>query len=88
MLKRVVECDYMPSVAQVFGWTLRSARLKQGLTQKELGARTKTSWTFIGEMERGLKAPNLELVVSLANALNISIEDLVTGLTPKKEIRD
>jgi transcriptional regulator with XRE-family HTH domain len=78
----------MPSITQVFGSTLRSARLKQGLTQKELGARTKTSWTFIGEMERGLKAPNLALAVSLANALNISIEQLVTGLTPKKESRE
>jgi transcriptional regulator with XRE-family HTH domain len=37
-----------------------------GLTQKQLGALTKMSASFIGEVERGLKAPNLEGIVAIA----------------------
>ena len=75
----------MLSVAEVFGSTLRRVRRQQGLTQKQLGTLTNTSHTFIGEMERGMKAPNLQLVVALANALSISIEELVAGLTPARD---
>jgi predicted transcriptional regulator len=49
----------MPSVAKIFGTTLRRIRTQSGITQKELGAITGMSHILIGEMERGLKAPNL-----------------------------
>ena len=50
----------MAYVAEIFGSTLKRLRMQRGLTQYQLGALTKISTTFIGEMERGLKAPNLE----------------------------
>jgi transcriptional regulator with XRE-family HTH domain len=75
----------MLSVAQIFGSTLQRVRRQQGLTQKELGTMTKTSHTFIGEMERGMKAPNLNLVVTLAIKLRVSVEELVAGLTPARD---
>ena len=77
----------MLSVAQIFGSNLQRVRKQQGLTQKELGAMTKTSHTFIGEMERGMKAPNLNLVVTLAIKLRVSVEELVAGLTPARDER-
>jgi len=77
----------MLSVAQIFGSNLQRVRKQQGLTQKRLGKMTDTSHTFIGEMERGMKAPNLNLVVSLANMLHVSVEELVAGLTPARDER-
>lgn len=77
----------MLSVAQIFGSTLQRARRQQGLTQKQLGKMTDTSHTFIGEMERGMKAPNLN-VVTLARMLRVSlVEELVAGLTPARDER-
>src|SRR5258708_6890555 len=73
----------MLSVAQIFGSTLQRVRRQQGLTQKQLGRMTNTSHTFIGEMERGMKAPNLNLlVVALARMLRISVDELVACSTP------
>ena len=69
----------MASVAQVFGSNLQRIRTRHGLTQKQLGALTKMSASFIGEMERGLKAPNLEGVVAIAWALRVSVEEMVAG---------
>ncbi len=77
----------MLTVAQIFGSNLLRARRQQGLTQKQLGTLTKTSHTFIGEMERGMKAPNLNLVVALAMMLRVSVEELVAGLTPARAER-
>jgi DNA-binding XRE family transcriptional regulator len=74
----------MQSVAQIFGSTLQRVRRQKGLTQKKLGKMTDTSHTFIGEMERGKKAPNLNLVVALAEMLHVSVEELVAGLTPAR----
>lgn len=48
-------------------------------TQKQLGALTKMSASFIGERERRLKAPNLEGVVAIAWALRVSVEETVAG---------
>jgi transcriptional regulator with XRE-family HTH domain len=69
----------MASVAEIFGSTLKRLRAQRGLTQYQLGALTRLSTTFIGEMERGLKAPNLESVVALAHALQVSVAEMVSG---------
>src|SRR3954470_15996724 len=73
----------MPSVAEIFGTTLRRIRTQRGITQKELGAKTRMSHTFIGEMERGLKAPNLNAVIALADALNAGVEELMSDFIRK-----
>jgi transcriptional regulator with XRE-family HTH domain len=41
----------MATVAEIFGSTLRRIRMQRGLTQYQLGALTRLSTTFIGEME-------------------------------------
>jgi transcriptional regulator with XRE-family HTH domain len=71
----------MTTIAQVFGTNLQKLRTRHGLTQKQLGALTKMSASFIGEMERGLKAPNLTGIVAIAWALRVSVEEMVAGFT-------
>lgn len=73
----------MPSVAEIFGTSLRRIRTQRGITQKELGAMTGMSHTFIGEMERGLKAPNLNAVIAIARALNAGVEELMADFIRK-----
>ena len=76
----------MATTAEIFGSTLKRIRMQQGITQHELGAFTRISTSFIGEMERGLKAPNLESVVAIARALRVPVADLVAGFntTPQQ----
>jgi transcriptional regulator with XRE-family HTH domain len=73
----------MPSVAEIFGTALRRIRMQRGITQKELGKKTRMSHTFIGEMERGMKAPNLNAVIALAHALNAGVEELMSDFIHK-----
>ena len=75
-------------VAETFGSTLRRLRMQRGLTQRELGAFTRISPTFIGEMERGLKAPNLEVVVGIARALNAGVDEMMAGFPTRQSIRE
>jgi transcriptional regulator with XRE-family HTH domain len=72
----------MATIAETFGSNLQRIRKQQGITQQQLGAFTRISTSFIGEMERGLKSPNLEAVVAIARALRVPIADLVEGLNP------
>ena len=78
----------MATVAEIFGSTLKRIRMQRGITQKELGAFTRISHTFIGEMERGLKAPNLESVVAIARALHVGVDEMVAGFPTRQSVRE
>lgn len=61
-----------------FGKRLQKYREEAGYSQEKLAEKTKHSSIFISYMERGQKAPSVDTLIQLANALNISI-DLLLG---------
>jgi len=69
------------TVAEVFGATLRRIRTDRGLSQERVAELTGLSTNFVGEMERGLKAPGLAVIVRLARALGVSVQDLLADFT-------
>jgi transcriptional regulator with XRE-family HTH domain len=69
------------TVAELFGRTLRSIRHERGLSQEALAESTALSTNYIGEMERGLKAPGLGVIVRLARALDVSVHELLRDFT-------
>jgi XRE family transcriptional regulator, regulator of sulfur utilization len=69
------------TVAALFGGTLRRLRQEKALSQERLGELTGLSTNFIGEMERGLKAPGLVVIVRLARALDVSVQELLADFT-------
>jgi transcriptional regulator with XRE-family HTH domain len=69
------------TVAELFGSALRRVRRERGLSQEALAEATGLSANFVGEMERGLKAPGLGVVVRLARALDVSVHDLLVDFT-------
>lgn len=71
----------MQTVAELFGVSLRRVRLERELSQERLAELTGLSTNFVGEMERGLKAPGLVVVVRLARALDTSVHDLLADFT-------
>jgi transcriptional regulator with XRE-family HTH domain len=56
---------------------LRAYRFRQGLTVRELAARSGVSISMVSEAERGAKTPSIAVLIALAEALGISLTQLV-----------
>jgi len=69
------------TIAQLFGGTLRRVRKERGLTQEKVAELTGVSTNFVSELERGLKAPGLVVIVNLSRALKVSVHDLLIDFT-------
>ena len=59
------------------GSMLKSIRLQRGLTQKELAARVNKSVSAISSYETNAQLPPLDVLVSIAQTLHVSIDSLV-----------
>lgn len=59
-----------------FGETVRRARTRAGLTQRELAAKIGPGvhYTAISKVERGERPPSGDFLIKVASALNISID--------------
>ena len=62
---------------RAIGARIKAARERAGLTQEDLAAELEMSPTHISVLERGLKAPKLETLVNIANALHVSSDMLL-----------
>ena len=76
----------VPPEAVVFGERLRELRQKCGFTLQSLGEQAEMSYTYISDMERGLRVPTLTTIVRLAVALDCKVTDLV-GMFDKKNLQ-
>ena len=59
------------------------ARKAKGMTQEELSALADVSPSHYGIIERGVKTPNLDTFVSIANALGVSADSLLQDVVDK-----
>ena len=64
---------------QSIGARVRHHRKQNGLSQEKLAAQVETSRVYISNIERGEAAPSLEMLLCIANALNVSADDLLAG---------
>jgi len=71
---------------QHIGPRLKAWRQKRGLTLDELSAATGISASTISRLEAGKRAPNLELVVPIARALRLELDDLVPRTVPDPRV--
>jgi len=60
-----------------FGTYLRSQRQLAQLSLRQLAELTKVSNPYLSQIERGLHRPSIGIVKSLAEALNLSVSDLL-----------
>lgn len=58
-----------------FGQKVRDERMKLGLSQEGLAARTGVHRTYIGMIERAKKNITLENIQKICKALNLKIKD-------------
>jgi transcriptional regulator with XRE-family HTH domain len=62
-----------------FAENLRRRRKELGLSQEQLGARANIQMADISRYESGSRDPRITTVARLAEALDISIADLIDG---------
>lgn len=67
----------MSELQQTVGTTIRRERRAQGLTLKDLAERAALSVVYLGEIERGKKYPSALVLEKLAEALELSVPDLL-----------
>ena len=65
-----------PSTVKAFGARVRMLRVGKGLTQEELANDSNISWSTISRIERGNLSATVDVVASLAQALQLPLRDL------------
>lgn len=60
-----------------FGENIKKIRKERGLTQKQLGEKLGISQAAIGQFESNKANPKMETIQKIANALNVSLNDLI-----------
>ena len=60
------------------GKRIKRYRTDKKMSQEELGQAVGTVYKHVSNIETGAKAPSLELLVMIANALDVSADDLLT----------
>ena len=62
------------------GQRIKDAREEKNLTQEELAAPVNLSSTHVSVIERGLKVTKLDTFVAIANALDVSADELLVDV--------
>ena len=72
--KRPVSSD----IRARFGSRLKQLRTEKGLSQERLAELATMHWTYIGGIERGERNPTLINIEKLADALEVTLPELLT----------
>jgi transcriptional regulator with XRE-family HTH domain len=70
----------------LIGPRLKSWREKRSMTLAELSRTTGISASTLSRLEAGKRAPNLELVVPIARALRLELDDIVPRAAPDPRV--
>ena len=65
------------------GEVLRELRLAAGLTLREVSLASMVSLGYLSEIERGQKEASSEVLFAIAQALDVSLSDLMIALSTK-----
>lgn len=59
------------------GKIIKQKRREQKLTQKQLSEKAGLSRSYLADIENGRYAPSLETLVSIANILNLNLNEIL-----------
>jgi transcriptional regulator with XRE-family HTH domain len=74
----VVDAEPWKSQLEALGNLIRSQRKLAQLSLRELAERTNVSNPYLSQIERGLHEPSVRVLRSIARALNVSAETLLS----------
>lgn len=75
----------MNDMIKLIGERIRNLRKERNWTQEELAYRANIHRSHLGEIERGETSVTVESVAKIANALEITVEDIFRHLQPSYE---
>ncbi len=70
-------------VAKQFGANLHRIRVREGLTQRGLAERASLHRTEIDKLESGSRAPRVDTLFALAEAMETPPGELIEGIEPE-----
>ncbi|QFT87153.1 Helix-turn-helix protein [Bacillus sp. THAF10] len=73
--------------AEKWGRRIRAYRKLKGYTQESFAKNLHISVSVLGEVERGNRLPNDELILSIAKELNITVEELTPPDLVREEVK-
>lgn len=65
------------TIVRRVGRTIRTLRLKQGISQEEYAERAEVHRNYVGLIERGERTPNLRNLIKLAKGLGLKASELL-----------
>jgi transcriptional regulator with XRE-family HTH domain len=66
---------------RLLGEVLRSQRMRQGRTLREVSAEARVSLGYISEIERGQKEASSELLASICAALDVPLSEILSDVS-------
>ena len=72
----------------MFQKNLRSQRKRSGLSQEELGIKLNTARQTISKWENGVSVPDAEMLIKLAEVLEVSVNELLGADLNSDEVSD
>jgi transcriptional regulator with XRE-family HTH domain len=75
--------------AEIFGKSLRAFRLQRGLSQAQIAVAVeqrggRLTSNYVSDLERGLKAPTLTMILKLCQVLDVSVAELLAEFSPER----
>ena len=70
----------MMEICKRFGCRVRDLRVAQGMSQEALAQKSGLHRTYIGGVERGERNISLVNIEKIAQALNLTLVDIIDGL--------
>lgn len=72
----IITLSVVEDLRLAFGRRIRELRRDREFSQEELAERTGLHWTYVSGVERGQRAPSLDVVGRLANGLSVTLAEL------------
>lgn len=67
-------------IRKQLGTLVRAHRKNRGWTQEELAFEAGRDRSYVSGLERGVRNPTIEVLHSLASAMDLTVSELVEGL--------
>lgn len=77
--RNITDSDYKKTLSKRFGDRVQILMDQKGLSQAELGRRAGMSRAVINNLIRGTRNPSLLTALTVARALNVSLDELTSG---------
>lgn len=77
--RNITDSDYKKALSKRFGDRVQILMDQKGLSQAELGRRAGMSRAVINNLLRGTRNPSLLTALTVARALNVSLDELAAG---------